>query len=595
MTDAPDIAINVDALEAATEEEMASPLWRISHIYTISSRDASGADSGPIPFNPTPEQREVLEDIFVRGLLFLIIIKSRQLGLSTVVCILILDSILFGSGIQASIVDKTRDDAEKKVDGKVRYAFESLPPHFRRAWRVIKDNNGEFRVRLVGEDKKTESVVYAAISARGGTNHILFISEWGEVQLKDPARSQEILTGALPTAEHPGCLTIVETTWKGGRSGDLWKLVDKGLATAEGLKTPKDPRVKFFGWWTNPNNADDGPPSQISVKTHEYCDEVERLIGRKLTDAQRLWWQKAKDKYGVLMASEHPSTLDECLDSAREDAFFDAEGLAHQHSCAIGSEADLQYGDIHVQEETGYATWERTDPRRALFMINEQPCDGERYVLFGDFCGRRMSPGATGERDTNAIGIMRAGRIDPVSRERTKPKIVATVMPFDRSNTPEAMRRIKALYLLYGCPLTAVEINNKDDIAPRLMAIGVTNQWRQGVVGADNALPGRKKTVEVFGWFTSEGTRKQILDHIQEQTLQQEWDCGFVHVHAQLSKFIYNEDGRAEAAGGDHDDWVMGPAIGLFCLPASSLYVSPAQRIASAMAVAHMHHDPTGI
>jgi len=593
----PTVTLNLSQIDNATREQMDSPRWRISNIYTIQSRDAAGADAGPIPFVPTPEQQEVIDDIYLRGLQFLLIIKSRQLGLSTVVCIIIIDALLFGDGVQASIVDKTRADAEKKLDSKVTYAFEALPDHLRKGWRVIKDNDGEFRIRLVGGDKSTESTVYAAITARGGTNHILFISEWGEVQHKDPKRSREILTGSLPSADHPGCVTIVETTWKGGRTGDLWPLVDGALKIPEAVKTPKDARVRFYGWWTNPNNTTDGPAGQITTKTHEYCDRAEKLINRKLTPGQRLWWQRTKEKLGIHMSSEHPTTLDECLDSPLDDAFFDAEGLAHQHSNCVGHEHEIKFGDI-VLQDNGIAHWKDRDVKQALFMMIEPPMEGERYILFADFCGRRMSEGATGERDTNAFGIIKDGKIDPETRVLSKPQVVCCCMPEDRSNTPETMQRIKALYHFYGDCMTAVEINNKDDIAMRLMAIGVTNQWRQGRKGADNALPGRKKTTEVYGWFTSPGgggTRKQMLDHMQQLTVQQEWDCGFHHIHAQMVSFITNEDGKPEAAGDGHDDWVMGPGIGLFCLPAATPYVNPHRRILEHFRGAQEEPDRIGI
>ena len=246
--------INQEVIDGATAAQMSSPTWRIHNIYTIQSATAAGDDAGPIPFRPTPEQNEVIDAIYLKGWEAIIIVKSRQLGMSTLICVIILDNLLFGSGIQCSIIDKTKDDAVKKLRGKIEYAWQSLGPDWKSAWKEIKANDSEFSVNTVNGSKETECSVYAALDARGGTNHFLFISEWGEIQVEDPKRSQRILNGALPTADHPGCQIVVETTWKGGKAGELWPLVNEALKVPESRKTPKDYRVLFFGWWTDPKH-----------------------------------------------------------------------------------------------------------------------------------------------------------------------------------------------------------------------------------------------------------------------------------------------------------------------------------------------------
>ena len=63
------------------------------------------------------------------------------------------------------------------------------------------------------------------------------LSEWGFVQCEDLRRSEEILTGAIPSAKDG--IVIVETTWRGGRGGHLWDIVKKALETPEGAEATR--------------------------------------------------------------------------------------------------------------------------------------------------------------------------------------------------------------------------------------------------------------------------------------------------------------------------------------------------------------------
>ncbi len=115
------------------------------------------------------------------------------------------------------------------------------------------------------------STIFAGRNARGGTNQLLHISEWGVIQADDPVRSEEILTGALPSAEHG--VTIVETTWKGGRGGHLWRLIREAQEICDAERTSRDWRLFFFPWWTDPTYTESG--GAIEDETARYLAERE--------------------------------------------------------------------------------------------------------------------------------------------------------------------------------------------------------------------------------------------------------------------------------------------------------------------------------
>ncbi len=559
-----------------TKQQLGSPRWRLANMYKIVAGDASGGGAGVIPFRPTAEQQELIDAIYIHKWEFIIVIKARQLGLSTVMCLIILDALLFGSSIQASIVDLTADNAQNKLEQKIRLAFNSLPDEFRSAWTVDGSNDSEFTIRLASKDKMANCTCFAGLRARGGTNHILFISEWGEIQTADKHRSVEILNGALPSAQHPGCVIVSETTWASGKSGELWPFVEswKEAVARNAPMSAKDPRVLFFGWHCGAKNRDDGPRELITEKTHAYCDGIEKVIGKPLDDAQRLWWQKQKAKYKIFMASQHPSTLAEALESPHSGSYFDPVGVTYQENCAIGLETRREFGIISVNEETKVAVWQDRPEEQAIFRMWDRPREGESYLLGADFCIGRQAEGASGDRDTNAYAVWRAEKVG-VGGRLYPTQMVCACMPEDRCGTEETIRRIVAMHLYYGACMVVPEVNGKDNIAERLMAAGVRRMWTDRG-GVDGSIPGTTRTTHVLGWLTTGnagGTRRKMLDMLQELVMQQKFVGSCRTLANQLSMFVVNEKGVPAAASGHHDDWVMMTAISMYTMNAATPYM----------------------
>lgn len=302
-------------------KKMRSPLWRIRNIYTIRNRKGK-----PQKFTPTPEQEEVLMQIYILKRKKIFIPKARQLGMSTLVAIIILDSILFGTGVQISISDFVSGNAKKKLEEKIIYAFQKLPDAWRSGWTVVVNNKqtGEFRVKRRGADKDCESVVYAGDAIRGGTNQLIHLSELGETQVKAPERARETIEGSLPSAE--SAIIIIETTWHGGKQGILYRVIKDALETPDELKDiEKDFFVIFFSWDSEPSYTHSGDPSQINPEIHNYFDKLSAKNGKTYLPGQRLWYQKQKAKYGERIYSIYPSELDEIFLSPVEGAIFAKE------------------------------------------------------------------------------------------------------------------------------------------------------------------------------------------------------------------------------------------------------------------------------
>jgi hypothetical protein len=295
---------------------LANPLWRLRNLYHIKQ----ATDGRIIKFAPRPEQQRVYDMLFKEGVKRLIILKARRLGMSTALDVLLTDQMLWNAGTQCSLVDQTAADAERKLATIAKVALDNLPPVALQCIEKVRDSGSILEVSVAGE---AASSFFAGLRARGGTNNWLHLSEWGVIQADDPRRSEEILTGAIPSAEHGRI--IVETTWKGGRGGHLWEIVKGALETPEAAKTDKDWRVVFFPWWRDPTYVVEGDVSTISPAISAYLDNMEQTTGHTFTPQQRLWYDRQSRDLGLFIFREFPTTLDECFKSPVEGAIYAGE------------------------------------------------------------------------------------------------------------------------------------------------------------------------------------------------------------------------------------------------------------------------------
>ena len=280
-----------------------------------------------VRFIPKKEQAVLIDAVFVKKIRNILVPKARQLGISTIISLIVLDHLLFRGGVQAAIVDLTQADATKKLRNKIVFAFENLPLVLKEKYEVIKSNDHVFSVRLAGcAEDNDDSEVQAGMNARGDTYQIMHISEWGKIAFTDPIRSKEILTGAMPAAKKG--LRIIETTWKGAKAGDLWEIMKRAMETLPEDMTEEDFSLFFFPWWNDPVYSLEGNVRQISEEVVKYLDETEAEISKresrefKFTPAQRLWYFKVAWAKGLYRYEEYPSLLEECFKAPIEGAIY---------------------------------------------------------------------------------------------------------------------------------------------------------------------------------------------------------------------------------------------------------------------------------
>lgn len=139
-------------------------LWRLNHLYWITNKEGK-----PVRFKMTPEQLEYFEGMHTRN----IILKARQLGFTTEVCIIQLDAALFEAA-KCALIAHTLNDAKRLFREKIKYAYEKLPDEIKAANPASNDASGELVFSKGGS-------LYISTSFRGGTLRYLHVSEFGKI------------------------------------------------------------------------------------------------------------------------------------------------------------------------------------------------------------------------------------------------------------------------------------------------------------------------------------------------------------------------------------------------------------------------------
>ena len=294
----------------ALEANLGLPMWRLRNLYACRTEGKGGAE----PFVPRQEQELIFQHLLDHPEVPAYIIKSRRLGLSTGICTFQADAAIFRSGWRGILIDQNQRDATKKMVEIIRFAVDNLDPAILETVRFDKRNDSELRLRVSDEKEAQDSVIYATTSGRGGDCSMLHVSEWGPIAAEDAPRSAEIRTGAFPAARLGR--RVVETTWMGGKGGDLWDLIEPIMTSnpnAEG-------KIFFFPWHDDPVAfKTDG---MVTAEVEEYFRELQGRLGKRFSQEQKKWWASKKLEQGIFMSREYPSTLDESFRAPVEGSIY---------------------------------------------------------------------------------------------------------------------------------------------------------------------------------------------------------------------------------------------------------------------------------
>lgn len=289
--------------------------WRLRHLYWIV--DKAGQRQR---FVPNATQRRLLADLHGRD----VILKARQLGVTTLMCLVALDECLTRRDWKAAIIAHRLDDAKSIFESKVKFAYESLPDGIRAAIPTVRDSADTLHLA-------NGSSISVTTSARSGTLQRLHVSEFGKLCAQFPQRATEVVTGSFPATER-GAITVESTAE--GQEGRFYQLVQQARDMEGRALGPKDWRFHFFPWLADPTYVYDPALVVETDEDRRYFDKLEHEHAIVLSPERRAWYVKTEREQGADMRREYPSTPEEAFEQAIEGAYFElqlAYAVRHGH------------------------------------------------------------------------------------------------------------------------------------------------------------------------------------------------------------------------------------------------------------------------
>lgn len=288
---------------AQIKSKLGDPWWRLNNLYYIT--DQSGKR---IKFKPNFAQKHFHNNMWY----FSIILKARQLGMTTFIQIFMLDRCLFNKDTMAGVVAHNREDAEDFFRKKIKFAYDNLPEWLKEQIPATSDSA---KMLEFGNG----SSIRVGTSLRSGTYQYLHISEFGKLCAKRPDHAEEIIAGTINTV-HEGGFIIIESTAEGahGRFHDMYQ-----DAAARSEFSKLDFKSFFYPWWRDPRYESE--PTDISGKDEVYFAKVEAENGLTLTAGQKSWYVKKRNVQKSKMLQEYPSTPEEAFEVISEHAIYGAE------------------------------------------------------------------------------------------------------------------------------------------------------------------------------------------------------------------------------------------------------------------------------
>ena len=309
--------------------------WRLNHLYKI--KDKNGKC---VTFKMTPEQLEYFDGMHDRN----VILKARQLGFTTEVCIIQLDLAIFHKK-ECALIAHSLPDAERLFRNKTQFAYQRMPDDIKLANPLVKETTSEYVFAKGGS-------VTVSTSFRGGTLYSLHVSEFGKICAKYPEKAKEIVTGAFEAVPLGGVITLESTAE--GRAGyfyDYCAEAEKAMLQGKELSN-LDWKFFFFSWWKNPQYAID-PVESLPVRLIEYFAEMEAKHGVIVNERQKAWYYAKEKTLGDDMKREYPTIPAEAFQQSVEGAYYAKQFRWLYTNKRIGKIPDNSHLPVHTFWDIG--------------------------------------------------------------------------------------------------------------------------------------------------------------------------------------------------------------------------------------------------
>lgn len=362
-----------------TEEDLfkyylSSKLWRLNNLYTIINKQGE-----PVPFKMNEAQFKVYSTYLKHSRM--LILKSRQQGISTFWLVFFFDDAIFQSNLNIGLMAQGADEASTLLE-RVKFAWDMMNSGVLAAVgrKKVRDNTREYTFN-------NHSTIFIRTSFRSATLQGLHISEYGKICNESPKKAKETKTGTLQTIA-PGNVAVIESTAEG--DNDFKAMWDKAMRLYKSGRqfAGKDFYPLFLSWLEDPSCREDidQVPDEEALQYFAHLESQ----GLKLTREQKNFWIAQYNELGGDIYQEYPATPEEAFRAARDGTFWAKKYLElvvqrnhrkvglHDHHLPVYVTVDSGRHDYFV-----FCFWQVHDNQ--VRIIGEFWHHGEQLKYYADY------------------------------------------------------------------------------------------------------------------------------------------------------------------------------------------------------------------
>ena len=484
---------------------------------------------------------------------FFVILKGRQLGITTISLALDLYWHFITPGLQGTLTTDTEENREMFRSTLSMY-MEGLPKEYRIP--LIAHNRNQLSL------KNRSRLFYqvAGLRAKGSLGrgkaitylHGTETSSWG-----DEEGLASLLASLAET--NPNRLYMFESTARG------FNMFHDMYVTAKRARTQ---RAIFCGWWRNELYSVDGDTpvykvywdGKLTPEEKDWVKEIKKLYNVEINSRQIAWWrwklhEGIKDE--SLMYQEFPPTEDYAF-VMTGTSFFSNSRCTEMAKIAKKTDAEyFRYSFGTFFQDTDVL---KSTPRLASLIVYEQPIDTAYYVIGAD-----PAYGSSDWADRFCIQVYRvyANGLDQVAEFATS-ELNTYQFAWVIAHLAGAYKN-STLNLEINGPGQAVinELKNLRRLATA--AGGAVGRDLMDVLGSmqnyiwrrNDSMSGPSNSI---GYLTTAATKERMLSYMKDY-----FERGMMNVYSmeliEEMKTIIREGGSIEASGRNKDDRVIASAL----------------------------------
>lgn len=281
--------------------------WRIKYLYKIRNKGKE-----LVTFKRNRAQEHFNKNKWSRN----IILKSRQLGFTTLEAIDSLDDVLFTRNNECLLIAHNLDAARAIFDKKIDLAWKNLHPELQKLYKV--DTNTAQALKFEFGDGSFSSIAVDT-SGRSGTFNRVHVTEFADLCKKYPAKARDIIEGTIPAVPTKGRVDIESTSQ--GASGEFFDMFKEAWGREPTL--PVQYKAHFYNWtWDDDEMAKITPMTSFPKEFLEY-QKLHNLTDLELTYYYHKWESLNKDWNSL--HREYPTTPEEAFEAIVEGTFYGVE------------------------------------------------------------------------------------------------------------------------------------------------------------------------------------------------------------------------------------------------------------------------------